>query len=204
MAYKNNLKESLMSEKIIDSWTDQSFKLSYDYYETKVELEGKKVKKELKSNLIEMSEKNIRDYISSKYIKVDEIEMDKLIKDLIILKGYKSKIEEDIESAKSYWEFFSIHFAIFAALISVNYEIHDIVRDIVIVILFLLMFKNIYDFIKKDKEDKITYGILRTLNYAISILEAIKEDSYAQSERVIDIKEFNNEIEYSKKKHKKC
>lgn len=199
MAYKNNLKEPLMSEKIIDSWTDQSFKLSYDYYETEVELEGKKVKKELKYNLIEMSEQNIRDYISSKYIKVDEIEMEKLIKDLIILKGYKSKIEEDIESAKSHWVFYSIHFAFFAALISVNYEIHDIVRDIVIVILFLLMFKNIYDFIKKDKEDKITYGILRTLNYAISMLEAIKEDVYANPEKVIDVKDSNKEIEDSKK-----
>lgn len=188
-----------MSEKIIDSWTDQSFKLSYDYYETEVELEGKKVKKELKSNLIEMSEQNIRDYISSKYIKVDEIEMEKLIKDLIILKGYKSKIEEDIESAKSYWEFFSIHFGVFAAFLSINIDISDIMRDLILAGLIFLMIKNTYDFIKKDKEDKITYGILRTLNYAISILEAIKEDVYTRPEKVCDIKESNKEIVNDKK-----
>lgn len=197
MAYKNNLKESLMSEEIADSFSKQSFKLSYETYES--ESEDEKVIEELKSNLKEMSEQNIRDYISSNYIKKDEIEIEKLIKDLIILKGYKSKIEENIESAKSHWVFYSIHFAYFAALISVNYEIHDIVRDIVIGILFFLMLKNIYDFIKKDKKDKKTYGILRTLNYAISVLEAIKEDVYANPEKVIDVKDSNKEIEDSKK-----
>lgn len=197
MAYKNNLKESLMSEEITNSFSRQSYKLSYEYFETEVELEDKKVKAQLNSNLKYMSEQNIRDYILSKYIQVDEIEMDKLIKDLIIFKAYKAKIEKDLESAKSYWEFFGIHFAVFAALISVNYEIDDIVRDILIGLLFILLFKNICDSLKKDKEDTITYGILQTLDYAISILEAIKEDIYARPEKVLETKEFNFEVSNS-------
>lgn len=194
MKYKNKLKESLMSKKIIDSWTDQSFKLSYDYYETEVELEDKKVKKESKSNLKEMTEQNIRDYISTKYIQVDEIEMEKLIKDLIILKGYKSKIEERLEFSKRSWESIAFCFAILAAILSVNFKMSDNYRYIVIGFLFCCMLIIPYDIDKDEQEDRITYRILRTLNYAISILEAIKEDAYAQSEIVTDIKESDKEI----------
>lgn len=194
MAYKNNLKGALMSEEITDSFSRQSYKLSYEYFETEIELEDKKENTEFKSNLEEMTEQNIRDYISSKYIKVDEIEMEKLIKDLIILKGYKTKIEEKIESSKSYWEFFSIHFAVFAAFLSVNSDISCIVRYATIAGLIFLMIRNMYDFNKRDKRDKTTYGILQTLNYAISILEVIKEDVYNCPEKVNDIKESNKEM----------
>lgn len=199
MAYKNNLKEPLMSEKITDSWTDQSFKLSYDYYETEVELEDKKENTESKSNLDEMTEQNIRDYISNKYIQADEIEMENLIKDLIILKGYKTRIEERLEFSKRSWESIAFCFAIFAAILSVNFKMSDNYRCLAIVFLFCCMFKIPYDIDKEKKEDRITYGILRTLNYAISILEAIKEDVYANPEKVIDVKDSNKEIEDSKK-----
>lgn len=193
MEYKNNLKEPLMSEKITDSWTDQSFKLSYDYFETEVELENKKEIKEPKSNLNEMSEQNIRDYISSKYIEKDEIEMEKLIKDLIVFKVYKTKIEEDLEFSKRSWESLAFQFAVFSAILSVNFKISKNYRYMVIGYLFFFMFKIPYDFSKEEKKDRETYGILRTLNYAISILEVIKEDIYARPEKVSE-KNFNFEV----------
>lgn len=194
MAYKNNLKESLMSEKIIDSWTEQSFKLSYDYFETEVESEDKKEIKEIKSNLEEMSEQKIRDYISSKYIKKDEIEMEKLIKDLIVFKAYKCEVETRLDSSKLSLSFYASHFTIFATFLSLNFKMSDIVRTIMIVFLFCYMIINLGVYIKQDNEDKINYGILQTLDYAISILETIKDDIYAFPERVLEPKEFNLEV----------
>lgn len=197
MKYKNKLKESLMSEEITDSFSRQNFKLSYEYFETEVELEDKKGIKEPNSNLEEMSEQNIRDYISSKYIEKDEIEMEKLIKDLIIFKAYKCEVEIRLDSSRVSLGFYASHFAIFAALLSVNFEISDIVRTIIIVFLFYYMTKNLRDYIEQDNVDDINYSILRSLNYAISILEAIKEDIYAKPEKVLETKEFNFEVSNS-------
>lgn len=186
-----------MSEEITDSFSRQNFKLSYEYFETEVELEDKKGIKEPNSNLEEMSEQNIRDYISSKYIEKDEIEMEKLIKDLIIFKAYKCEVEIRLDSSRVSLGFYASHFAIFAALLSVNFEISDIVRTIIIVFLFYYMTKNLRDYIEQDNEDDINYSILRSLNYAISILEAIKEDIYAKPEKVLETKEFNFEVSNS-------
>ncbi|MDU1641893.1 hypothetical protein [Peptoniphilus harei] len=192
MAYKNNLKKLLMSEKITDSFTRQSYKLSYECFETEVELEDKKEIKELKSNLKEMSEQNIRDYISSKYIEKDEIEMEKLIKDLIILKAYKYKVERDLDYLNNSISFFGTLIGIYAILVSVNDDFSEMGKKIFSVFLIVLMFIEVYDFISGNRKSK--YNKLNIYNNAIDILEAIKEDIYACPEKVLKTKDFNFEV----------
>lgn len=193
MKYKNKLKESLMSEEIIDSWRDQSFKLSYDYYETEVELEDKKEINEPKSNLEEMSEQNIRDYISSKYIQVDEIEIENLVKDLIVFKICKCKLEGYINESNYIVSFSSLFFAIYALLLSLNDDFSKEGFTILNIFLFALLFFAVYRFFK----DGSKYKKLKTYSNAISILEAIKEDIYARPEKVLRTKEFNFEVNNS-------
>ncbi|MDU1022743.1 MAG: hypothetical protein E7A44_02365 [Peptoniphilus harei] len=178
MAYKNNLKESLMSEKIVDSWAGQSFKLSYEYFETEVELEDKKVKEKLKSNLKYMSEQNIRDYISSKYIEEDEIEIENLIKDLIIFKLYKCKVETSINDSNYILSVGGLFFAIYALLLSLNDDFSEVGLTTLTIFLFALLFFVTYRFFKDSSKN----NKLKIYRNAISILEAIKEDVYAQSE----------------------
>lgn len=190
MKYKNKLKESLMSEKIIDSWKEKSFKLSYDYFETEVESEGKKEIKKHKSNLEEMSEQNIRDYISSKYIKVDEIEIEKLIKDLIIFKLYKNKILTSINDSNYIISVGGLFFAIYALIFSLNDDFSEVGLAGLTIILFVLLFFVACRFFKDSSKN----NKLKIYGNAISILETIKEDIYAFPERVLEPKEFNLEV----------
>lgn len=181
-----------MSEKIIDSWTDQSFKLSYDYYETEVELEDKKEIKEPKSNLNEMSEQNIRDYILTKYIQVDEIEMENLIKDIIIFKAYKCEIERDMDYLNNSISFFGTLIGIYAILVSVNNDFTEAGNIFFNVFLLVAMIIAVYEFINGNKKSK--YNKLKTYSNTIDILEAIKEDIYARPEKVSETKKFNFEV----------
>ena len=190
MAYKNNLKESLMSEEITNSFSRQNFKLSYEHFETEVELEDKKEIKEPKSNLEEMSEQNIRDYISSKYIQVDEIEIENLVKDLIVFKICKCKLEAYINESNYIVSFSSLFFAIYALLLSLNDDFSKEGFTILNIFLFALLFFAVYRFFK----DGSKYRKLKTYSNAISILEAIKEDIYARPEKVLGTKEFNFEV----------
>lgn len=178
MKYKNKLKESLMSEEIIDSWTEQSFKLSYEYFEAEVELEDKKVTTKLKSNLKHMSEKNIRDYISSKYIEKDEIEIENLVKDLIVFKLYKSKIETSINDGNYIISVSGLFFAIYALLLSLNDDFSEVGFTLLTIFLIGLLIFVAYRFFKDSSKN----NKLKIYRNAICILETIKEDFYAQSE----------------------
>lgn len=193
MAYKNNLKESLMSEEITDSFSRQSYKLSYETFETEIELEDKKVIEELQSNLKEMSEQNIRDYISSKYIKKDEIEMEKLIKDLIIFKAYKCEVERTMDYYNDLTAFIgSFCIGIFGILVSINNEFSKLGYILFTLELIVFLVFAISKFLNFNKESK--YNKLKTYSNAIDILESIKEDVYNCPEKVCDIKESNKEI----------
>lgn len=193
MAYKNNLKESLMSEEITNSFSRQSFKLSYEYFETEVKLEDKKGITEPKSNLEEMSEQNMRDYISSKYIQVDEIEIENLVKDLIVFKICKCKIEASINDSNYIISIGGLFFAIYGLILSLNDDFSEEGLTGLTIFLFVLLILVAYRFFK----DSSKYNKLKIYGNAISILEAIKEDIYARPEKILETKKFNFEVSNS-------
>lgn len=191
-----------MSEQILDSFSRQSFKLSYEYFETEIELEDKKVNTKIKSNLENMSEQNIRDYISSKYIKKDEIEIEKLIKDLVILKGYRCEIEKTMDYYNGLTSLAgSFLIGIFGILVSINNEFSKLGYILFTIELIALAIYVIFKILNFNDEKK--YNKLKTYSNAIDILEAIKEDAYAQLERVTDIKKPNKGNRRFKKKNYK-
>lgn len=178
MAYKNTLKDIITTEKIADNNIRRDFELSYETYESKIKIGNNEVKKELKSDLRSMTNKNIMEYIRNSYIIKDEIEIGKLINDLVIFKTYKYNFEISLDDDNYLMNVFGIQIAILTIVFMMDSDDTFVLKMIKISILSVLIYKNWKSYYDERLKETSKLNRLRTINNAVNILEAIKEDIY--------------------------
>lgn len=180
MKYKNTLGKKLTIKNCSDF--DSSHKLAY----------GKN------KNLGNKKVEEIEDYIEEYYINKDTIEYENLIKDLISFKAFKRDLEGKINDKREIFGLLAVAAAIFAVMMEpdqISDETKFFFMALIAGILYATFIYFLWRFMLKEKNSK--YNKIYSVNYAISILEAIKEDIYARSERVLETKEFNFEVSNS-------
>ena len=176
MEYKNNLGKKLTIKNCSDF--DSTHKLAY----------GKK-------NLGNKKVEEIEDYIEENYIKNDTVEYENLIKDLISFKAFKRELEGKINDRKEIFGLLAVVAAILAVMmepVQISDETRFFIMVLICGILLATFYYLLWRFMLREKNSK--YNKIYSVNYAISILEAIKEDIYARFDKVLETKEFNLEV----------
>lgn len=204
MAYKNNLGNKLEVERF--SGFSRSYELKYemDYKLGLIQKIKKSCSDKPLNSLVIMSKKEIEDYIDNYYIKEENIEEEDLISDLITCKSYKEKLDLSFKLDGLILSCLAILIAIITVMMSVILTVADteiglsisgshitgkitssagstntIVNGSGFLIFFFLVILFIYI---KWFVEAIPTNKINSLNNAIYILEAIKEDIYFQKE----------------------
>lgn len=204
MAYKNNLGKKLEVSKY--SGVSITYKLKYelDYKMSFIQKKKHKWWDKPLNSLNVMSKHEIEDYIEKYYIKKENIEEEDLISDLISCKSYKEKLDLSFKLDGLILSCLAILIAIITVMMSVILTVADteiglsisgshitgnitssagrtntIVNGSKFLIFFFLVILFIYI---KWFVEAIPTNKINSLNNAIYILEAIKEDIYFQKE----------------------
>lgn len=204
MAYKNNLGKKLEVSKY--SGVSITYKLKYelDYKMSFIQKKKHKWWDKPLNSLNVMSKHEIEDYIEKYYIKKENIEEEDLISDLISCKSYKEKLDLSFKLDGLILSCLAILIAIITVMMSVILTVADteiglsisgshitgnitssagrtntIVNGSKFLFFFFLVILFIYI---KWFVEAIPTNKINSLNNAIYILEAIKEDIYFQKE----------------------
>ncbi|WP_282924753.1 hypothetical protein [Peptoniphilus genitalis] len=176
MGYKNNLGKKLIIKNCSDF--DSSHKLAYG-----------------KNKILSKKVEEIEDYIEENYIKKDTIDYENLIKDLISFKAFKRELEGKISDMREIFALLAVVAAILAVMMEpeqISDETSFSIMVLISGILLATFYYFLWRFMLREKNSK--YNAIYSVSYAISILEAIKEDIYIHPEKVLETKEFNFEV----------
>lgn len=191
MAYKNIFKDVLKTNKI--DKTKRDFELSHTV---------KMDKGNLTQNPRNMTIEQISDYITVNYTNKKTILKKDLIKDLVEFKSYKEYLEIAIEESSFLFNYFGIIISLYASLFAMSvtsdktYEKFSISIfplniifgeiektglskssiELGLMLVLSLGISLVFAFIKTDK--KSSSNRLKTVDNAVFILEAIKDDMY--------------------------
>ena len=142
-------------------------------------------------NINRLNIDQIKDYIYKNYYgkfnKLQEIERDKLLNDLVVFKAYKEDLEINIKNDSLIKDIFTLFISVLGIYVSIPSILQEIGTnrletanngDTIILIgfatIFIVVFSVIWVFIRTDK--KSDSSILKVVNYGIYTLEAIKEE----------------------------
>lgn len=206
MAYKNTFKGILKPCKI--DGIKRDFKLS----NTIINDKGKSI-----NNPSDMTISQFSDYITENYTKKNTIEKVELINDLVVFKSYKAYLEEFVKKDASFSNFISeisnLFIGLTAVIIAMGKDEYTVTKDSTIknvcfivkskqpkdfidlfyLFLFLMFIRLVIYFMRVSKHDNSEK--LKTVNNAIYILEALKEEVYNNPDCQIEkikIKRFEN------------
>ncbi len=209
MAYKNTFKDVLKISK--NRRKKRDFELSKAVKRKK----GKTIK-----NLSYISISEIHDYITDNYTNEKTVFKENLIKDLVAFKSYKEYLEINTKEESFFFSFIGQFISIYSALLAISITNNKLIEKFsisifpisinfggigktglsenTVTILFMLfviaIFLLIFVFINTGK--KSDNNRLRTVNNAIFILEALKEEIYNNPKcRIEDEKDEDQEIE---------
>lgn len=198
MEYKSDLKKHLKTAKLKSN--NISYELSYE-----------KVK-----DLNYLNIEEILRYINDNYINDKKLKKEDLINDLIAFKSYKDEIEVHFKIQDLFEKVNSFQITVFFTLISlivafiqISSSIAMFITDkasdksffkeslsniqiclifIIYVLIVIIIANMIYYFIRNRKNSK--YNKLMTINNAIHILEALK-DEMVDENKILENKDFN-------------
>lgn len=142
-------------------------------------------------NINRLNIDQIKDYIYKNYYgkfnKLQEIERDKLLNDLVVFKAYKEDLEINIKNDSLIKDIFTLFISVLGIYVSIPSILQEIGTnrletanngDTIILIgfatIFIVVFSVIWVFIRTDK--KSDSSRLKVVNYGIYTLEAIKEE----------------------------
>lgn len=205
MAYKNNLGKKLEVSKYSGVSITYELKYELDYKMSFIQKKKHEWWDKPLNSLNVMSKHEIEDYIEKYYIKKENIEEEDLISDLISCKSYKEKLDLSFKLDGLILSCLAILIAIITVMMSVILTVADteillsisgshiigninssagstntIVNGSEFLIFFFLVILFIYI---KWFVEAIPTNKINSLNNAIYILEAIKEDIYFQKEK---------------------
>lgn len=164
MENTNELKKKLRTIKLVDKKV--SYELSYDKT------------KDLKNfKRIEML-----DYINGYYINGDDLEIEKLINDLITFKTYKDELNLIIENQNAFFGVLALLLAILSISTSFKQDhLSNIIALAILVILGLLVILIFVTYINFRENKNSNFNKLKVVNNAIHVLEDIRDYDYNNS-----------------------
>lgn len=124
----------------------------------------------------------IKDYINKNYYekfnKIDDIDRDKLIKDLVVFRGFKEELEINLKNEDLFSFFMMFLLNITSVVLNLNKSLQivdsKIIVDTMFLITIILGFSIIWLFIRTGK--KSDSSRLKVVNYGLQTLEVIKEE----------------------------
>lgn len=156
----------------------------------------------LLSNPKYMTNDDIINYFNVNYKDKDNIDIGKLVNDLVVFKAYKYDCELSLEDVGYIINTFSILLLIFSLISSIlsNNSISYITGRIIAYLFMYLLVDMTYEFIFKKYKKNSTYNKLGTINYVISVLEVLESYGYDDSKEdfVVTKKHWDKKSYYYK------
>lgn len=140
------------------------------------------------SSINKLNIDQIKEYIYNNYYvkssRVETINRDKLLKDLVVFKAYKEDLEINIKNEDLFTVFMTLLLNITSIVLNLNTSLKlinsEVIVGLMIVITIILAFSVMWLLIRTGvKSDS---SRLKVVNYGIHTLEAIKEDMVEVSE----------------------
>lgn len=199
MAYKNNLKDYLTTEKISDNEIGRSLELSYRFYESTDKFENNQTCENPISDIRKISNAGLTEYIKINYLEKDDVDRGKLVNDLVVFKTYKYNIKLFIDDDNYFINVLAAQISVMSimfVILSFEEESAKIVLTIcAILICFIgLNYKLYYD--NRLKKESL-FNRIKTVNNIVNILEALNNDLYNNPLEAPECKDFNLEVSNS-------
>lgn len=142
------------------------------------------------SNPKYMTKDDIISYCKVNYKDKDNIDIGKLVNDLVVFKAYKYDCELSLADVGYIISTFSILLLIFSLIASIfSYNSEEYVTGDIVAYLFLFLLVDMgYEFIVKRYKKNSIYNKLGTINYVISILEVLERYGYDDSKEDFVVK----------------